>query len=216
MTSKPRPTVYAFMDESGDAGGNLRKGASADFVLAHVETTHPELLREELARLRVALHLPTAFEFRYHDTRMEWARAAFFVLLRSLDLRLSAAVVDKARLPQEAQAWGERDMYEYALGELVRRSSVDELSEAVLVIDGERGKQQFVRKLRQYISRIGREEKRGRIFKAIVLKESKREDGLQYADMVAGVLAERTKHGESAYDDYVDAKIRLLLALPQK
>ncbi|OGO33149.1 MAG: hypothetical protein A2Z03_11220 [Chloroflexi bacterium RBG_16_56_8] len=119
-------------------------------------------------------------------------------------------------MPQEAQAWGERDMYEYALGELVRRSSLDELSEAILVIDGERGKQQFVRKLRQYISRIGREEKRGRIFKAIVLKESKREDGLQFADMVAGVLGERFTHGESAYDDYVDAKLAdLWVCLPK-
>jgi hypothetical protein len=68
--------------------------------------------------------------------------------------------------------------------------------------------------LRQYLSKIGRDQKRGRIFKAIVLKASKREDGLQYADMVAGVLAERTTHGESAYDDYVDSKLKVFLQMP--
>src|SRR5713226_5863986 len=103
MTARSRPTVYAFMDESGDAGGNLHKGASPHFVLAMVETTQPENLRDELKRLRAALHLPAAFEFRYHDTRNASVRAAFFVLLRSLDVRLRAAAVDKARLPEEAQ-----------------------------------------------------------------------------------------------------------------
>lgn len=201
------------MDESGDAGGNIRKGASSHFVLAMVETIEPEHLREELRRLRTALGLPAAFEFRYHDTRKISIRAAFFVLLRSLDLRVRAAIVHKSKLPEEARRWGEQEMYEYAVGELVKHSSVDELSEAILVIDGER-KQRFVQKLRQHLSKIGREQKRGRIFKAIVLKESKREDGLQFADMVAGVIAERTDHGESAYDDYVDSKLKVLLQLP--
>lgn len=202
------------MDESGDTGCNLRKGASSHFILVLVETTKPELLREELQRLRVALNLSRTFEFRYHDTRMAWARAAFFARFRSLDLRVRAAVVDKARLDEKAQRWTELEMYEYALGALVKHSPPDELSEAILVIDGERGKQQFVRRLRQYLTQVGRQQKRGRIFKAIVLKESRREDGLQYADMVAGVLAERTKHGESAYDDAVDSKMRLVLFLP--
>ena len=213
MTAKSRQTVYAFMDESGDAGGNVRKGASSHFVLALVETTEPEHLREELRRLRIALGLPASFEFRYHDTRKIAMRAAFFVLLHSLDVRVRAAVVDKSKLPEEAWRWGEQEMYEYALGELVKHSSVDELSEAILVIDGER-KQRFVQKLRQYLSQIGREQRRGRIFKAIVLKESKREDGLQFADMVAGVLAERTEHGESTFDDYVDSKLKVMLQLP--
>jgi hypothetical protein len=213
MIAKSRSTVYAFMDESGDAGSNVRKGASSHFVLAMVETTEPEHLREELRRLRNALSLPASFEFRYHDTRKVAVRAAFFVLLHSLELRVRAAVVDKSKLPEEAWHWGEQEMYEYAIGELVKHSSVDELSEAILVIDGER-KQRFAQKLRQHLSQIGRDQRRGRIFKAIVLKESKREDGLQFADMVAGVLAERTEHGESAFDDYVDSKLKVMLQLP--
>jgi hypothetical protein len=207
-----QPTVYALMDESGDAGWNVRRGASSHFVLVMVETTNPELLREELKRLRVTLNLPRNFEFRYHDTRMVWARAAFFALLRSLDLRVRAAIVDKARLSKEVQTWTELEMYD--LGALVQRSPPEELSEAILVIDGERGKQQFVRRLRQYFSQLGRQQGRRRVFKAIVLKDSRREDGLQYADMIAGVLTERIKRGESAYDDDVDSRMRLLLFLP--
>lgn len=45
MTTKSRPTVYAFMDESGDAGGNIHRGASPYFVVVFVETTEPEAVR---------------------------------------------------------------------------------------------------------------------------------------------------------------------------
>ena len=61
---------------------------------------------------------------------------------------------------------------------------------------------------------IEQTQKRGRIFKAIVLKESHREDGLQYADMIAGALAERMKRGRSAHDKEVNAKLRALVVLP--
>ena len=68
--SKRAPTVYAFMDESGDAGVNLREGASTHFVLVLVETTEPEALRQALQQLRVKLNLAQDFEFHYHETRM--------------------------------------------------------------------------------------------------------------------------------------------------
>ena len=209
-------TVYAFMDESGDAGMNLRKGASPYFVVVFVETTEPEILREQLRDLRAEFNLPRTFEFRYHDTRMTWAREAFFTLFRSLDVRVRAAVVDKAQLSEEAQMWSEREMYQYAIGAMVSHSSPEELCEAVLVIDGERAKQEFVRALRIYLSQLSDELWRDRIFKNIVLKEARREDGLQFADMVAGVLAERVEHGKSAYADAVAEKTIILLRLPSK
>lgn len=207
------PTVYAFLDESGEAGTNLWRGASPYFIVVMVETTEPEKLRAELRHLRHGLSLPATFEFRYHNTRKTAVRIAFFTLLRSLDIRIRVAIVDKARLSREAEHWGEQEMYEYALGEMVKHSSIDELSEAILVIDGER-KQRFVQRLRQYLSALAHAGRRGRIFKAIVLKDLRREDGLQFADMVAGVLVEKVRHGESAYEDAVNSKVKVILYLP--
>lgn len=48
----------------------------------------------------------------------------------------------------------------------------------------------------------------------ISAKESKREDGLQYADMIAGAIAEGVKHGESPYDLAIAEKLVTLLTLP--
>lgn len=203
------------MDENGDPGGDVRRGASRHFVLTLVETTQPEVLREELQRLRKALNVPPAFEFHFHETRSHERRAAFFVLLRSLDVRIRAAMVDKSRMPPEARFWGEQEMYEYAIGAIVEESLPSELNQAILVIDGEPGKEKFVVRLRTWASRLARSQNRDRIFKAIVVKESRREEGLQFADMAAGVIAEIAEHGESPYESYVMSKIRLLLDLPK-
>lgn len=70
-------------------------------------------------------------------------------------------------------------------------------------------------RLRVWATQLARALKRERIFKAIVLRESRREDGLQVADMAADVMAEIAEHGESAYESDVMAKVRLLLALPK-
>ncbi len=147
---------------------------------------------------------------------MPWARAGFFALLRSLDIRVRAAVLDKTKLPEEAERWRKQQIYEYVLGELVKRSTPSELHDAILVIDGERqsSNEPFLRGLRQAMSLLGEAQHRGRIFKSIILKESKREDGLQYADMIAGAIAEGVKQGESPYDLAIAEKLAILLMLP--
>lgn len=203
------------MDESGDPGGDVERGASPHFILVLVETTQPNLLQSELAQLRTTLNLPMDFEFHFHDTRSTARRAAFFILLGSMNLRVRAVIVDKSQLPQVGKKWAEQEMYEYALGEIIKNSLPSELNQAVLVIDGEARKQRFVNHLRAYISHLSREQHRERVFKSIVLKESRREDGLQFADMTAGVIAEIADHGESAYEAHVMSKVRLLLNLPK-
>lgn len=204
------------MDESGDAGTNVARGASPHFILVPIETTKPDELRDALHQLRSKLNLSSQFEFHYYKTQMNWARAGFFAMLRSLDLRVRAAVLDKSRLPDEAQHWRKLQMYEYVLGEIVKRSRPAELHNAVLIIDGERqsSNESFLRGLRLAMTMLGESQHRRRIFKSIVFKESKREDGLQYADMIAGAIAESVKHGESPYDLAIAEKLVILLSLP--
>lgn len=203
------------MDESGDAGGDVARGASSHFVLTLVETTQPDVLREELNQLRKVLRLAANFEFHFHDTRSVERRAAFYVLFKSLGIHVRAAMVDKTKLPIEARVWTEQEMYQYALGEIVKNSLHSELREAMLIVDGNQSRQNFVLRLRTWATRLAKEQHRDRIFKSIVLKESRREDGLQFADMAAGVIAEIAEHGESAYEGYVMSKVRLLLELPK-
>lgn len=215
--SKRAPTVYAFMDESGDPGSRSRKSASTHFILVLVETTEPETLRQELKRLRVALNLSSAFEFRFHDTRSIERRAAFFVLLRSMELKIRAAVIDKEQLPENFAAFGAAH-YAFALGELVARASPHDLHNAILVMDGEGGEttEKTLNGIRRHLTRLYAERKRVRAFRKLIARNSRNDEGLQFADMVAGALAERVEHGESPYDDYVDSKLVDLWWYPEK
>ncbi len=153
--SKRAPTVYAFMDESGDPGGALEFGASPHFIVVMLETTEPEFVRDELKKLRFKLNLPQAFEFWYHDTQMPWARAESFKLFRSLDVRVRAALIDKTQLGKDF-VFGQHALYKLAVGGLVLRASPAELSDAVLVIDGKHGAptNDLLAALRQHSSRL--------------------------------------------------------------
>lgn len=203
------------MDESGDPGRRSRKSASTHFILVLVETAEPETLRQELKRLRTALNVSSVFEFRFHTTRSVERRAAFFVLLRSLNLKIRAAVIDKTKLPESFAAF-DTALYAFALGELVARASPQDLHDAILVMDGEGGEttEKTMNGIRRHLTRLYAERKRVRAFRKLIARNSKNEAGLQFADMVAGALADRAQHGESPYDDYVDSKIVDLWVYP--
>lgn len=215
--SKRSPTVYAFMDESGDPGSLARASASSHFVLVLVETIAPETLEQELKRLRAALNVSSVFEFRYHETRSVERRAAFFVLVHALDLKIRVAVIDKAKLPASFAAF-DAALYAFALGELVARASPQDLQDAILIMDGEGGEttEKTLNNIRRHLTRLYNEQKRARAFRKLIARNSRNEAGLQFADMVAGAFAERVKHGESPYDDYIDSKLVDLWEYPPK
>jgi hypothetical protein len=207
--SKHGPTVYVFMDESGDTGGKLDKGASPYFIVVWVETTNPEALREAIRNLRTALSLPKTFEFRYHDTHAPRVRIAFFKLLRSLNMRVRAALVDKTRLPKDFKHYGRDALYPFVVGALVLHAPADELQDAILVLDGKHGVQtdDLLAKLRRHLTRLCREQQRARVFEKLVACGAKSEDGLQVADMIAGALSERFERGKSDYDTYIKLEV---------
>ncbi len=215
--SKRAATVYAFMDESGDPGSRSRSSASKHFILVLVETTEPETLAQELKRLRTALNVSSVFEFRFHDTRSVERRAAFFVLLHALNVRVRAAVVDKTKLADSFASF-DTALYGFALGELVMRASPNDLHDAILVMDGEGGEttEKTLNSIRRHLTQLYEQRKRVRAFRKLIARNSRNEAGLQFADMVAGVLAERAEHGESPYDDYVDSKMVDLWEYPPK
>lgn len=174
---------------AGTLAGLSRSSASQHFVLVLVETVEPETLEQELKRLRTALKVSSVFEFRFHDTRSVERRAAFFVLLHALNLKIRAAVIDKTKLPESFGAF-DTELYAFALGELVARASPRDLQDAILVMDGEGGEttEKTLNHIRRHLTRLYEERKRVRAFRKLIARNSRNEAGLQFADMVAGVF----------------------------
>jgi len=175
---------YFFVDESGDAGLEGQASSSSHFVVAMVQLPERAPL-DPLANLRKSLRISSSFEFKYHKTTSQ-QKEKFFSEVLDVEFRVRAVTVDKAqlnppfkRLPPQALAT------ELIIGLSMRASELD-IANEILIIDG--ATPAFCRNLRVQFSERTKREERIRPFKKIIGGDSRFEDGLQLADMIAGAI----------------------------
>jgi len=177
-------TQYHFLDDSGDPGLRGAAGSSSHFVLALVQLPERASLAE-LAAVRQAFYLPPWFEIKYYKTKLRH-RSMFFQVIQAIPFRIRAVVIDKANIaPYFSGMRGQDLMITYAAHLILRANPLD-LAGDVLIVDD--ATPSFVRALRIYLSRESRAARGVRPFKKVVSGDSRREDGLQLADMVAGAI----------------------------
>jgi hypothetical protein len=188
-------TQFHHLDECGDPGLDIGKGASSHFTLALVQTAKRSSM-PALVELRRARHLSPHFEFKFHDTA-ETLKPALFAALRPVPFQVRVAVIDKARLPESFRAMNGQELYIHFLTELVLRTSELEIANDILVTD--RATKAFRRTLRPHLSERVRELHRVRPFKKIARGDAANEDGLQCADMMAGAVARYIIRGDDTF-----------------
>ena len=186
---------YYSLDESGDPGLSGSATSSSHFALAMVQMIGREPL-PELAELRDRFRLP-GFEFKYQKT-IAVHKEAFFSAVQALPFRVRAMVIDKVSLDRRFATMNGQDIAIEFIVRLTLRASELDLSDDTLIIDG--ATPVFRRGLRIKLSAecntMGR---RSRSFKKIVSEDSRREDGLQVADMVVGAVRQYAMGVESRY-----------------
>lgn len=199
-------TPYHFLDESGDPGLISTRGTSSHLVIAIVELEERSPL-PVLADVRLKLHLPPDFEFKYHKTT-EVQRNVFFDALRPFNWRIWLAAVDKQIAPREwLSAGGEERLVDLTVG-LILRAGMSEVVASVLIIDG--AKPRHLRTLRKKLSQEFRLRSRQRPYRRIIAAESHREDGIQLADMIAGAARSYVSGtNDHAYKSFA-SKVRVL------
>lgn len=177
-------TQYFFIDESGDAGLEGQASSSSHFVLAMVQL--PERARlKPLIELRNALHISPNFEFKFHQSK-PLQRGRFFRDVLKTSFRVRAVVVEKARTGKPFQDLSPRDLTMELIVGLTMRADELDISNEILIIDG--ATPAFCRDLRVALTERHKREERVRPFKNIIGANSKNEDGLQLADMIAGAI----------------------------
>ena len=177
-------TQYFFIDESGDAGLEGHASSSSHFVITMVQLPERASL-QPLVNLRKALRLPAGFEFKYHTTT-PYQKDHFFKDILTIPFHARAAVIDKAAVGWMFKGFTPQKLTMELIVRLTLRSSALDISNDVLIIDGAtRG---FCRDLRIQFSEEYKRARRTRPFKNIIGANSKHEDGLQLADMVAGAI----------------------------
>ncbi|MGC1377118.1 MAG: DUF3800 domain-containing protein [Anaerolineales bacterium] len=187
---------YFFVDESGDPGLHSFKGVPY-FVLAMVQLPNRDPI-DDFSRIRQALRVSPNFEFHFHPMT-DTQKQVFFGSLKPIAFRVRAAVFLKNQIPPALKGLSGTDVVIELITELVLRASPLDIGDDVLVLDGAA---EPVRKaLRIHLSDAYKQAKRDRPFKKIVSGDSRTDDGLQLADMIAGAIRDFVWRRDSEYFD---------------
>ncbi len=190
--------MYHFLDDSGDPGLSGAVGSSSHFVLAMVELPQRHPL-SSLALIRQKLYLSPVYEFKYYKAPFA-QKECFFKEINSLDFWVTIHKRDFVK--QFGQVSGSELVIELA-SKLILRSP--QIANQVLITDA--FNPIITRAIRIKLSKECERLNRLRPFKQIVSADSKREEGLQLADMIAGAIRHYVMGLETNYYRMIRGKI---------
>lgn len=175
--------MIVLIDESGDPGFKLTKGATPYFVVAMVifkDYIQAEAASKVIAEMRQSLRVNP--EFKFHNTRPE-VKKVFFETICQYDFEVRALVVNKKEIYSSRLRTNADNFYNYFVKTLLKYDQ-DVLSHASVKIDGS-GDKEFKRVLGTYLRKEISAEKIIK-FKFV---DSKKDSLIQLADMVVGAIA---------------------------
>ncbi|MBI5713976.1 MAG: DUF3800 domain-containing protein [Chloroflexi bacterium] len=178
-----------------DPGFNDSASSSKYFALAMVQLAEHAPLNE-LVKVRQLLHLSTSFELKYYKTTPR-QKEIFFKTIRPVSFRVRAVVINKEHLAKSYHSMRGQDIMAEFISRLILRASPLDIAHDILIIDG--ATHPLLKATRIQLSAECRRVRRTRPFGKIVSGESKRDDCLQLADMIAGAIRQYVMEGQ---DDY--------------
>jgi len=175
--------MLVFIDESGDPGFKLEKGASPIFAAAMVifETKEAASITQRIIAESDARKIHKG-EFKFNKCS-HVVRDAFFQAIRKCPFKVRAIVVQKNFIHSPQLKADKDKFYEYFVKSMLNYDS-GILKEAVIVIDGS-GDREF----RQNLNTALRRKLGSGIIKSIRFKNSQSDMLVQLADMCVGAIA---------------------------
>jgi hypothetical protein len=181
--------MLVFVDESGDPGLKLDQGSSKYFIVTLVvfEDMQDALdLDIRIALLRKELHFPDHFEFKFNSLHPDY-RIKFLEAISPYSFLYFGIVINKERLFGKGFQF-KSSFYKYTC-QLVFENAKPYLNNATVIIDGS-GSKDFRHQLEKYLKeRINQQKACFPFIKKVKIQDSKKNNLLQVADMVAGAIA---------------------------
>ena len=179
--------MIIFIDDSGDPGFALEKGASSHFVIACV-IFDDELIAEETAvaikKYRRQLKFPDDVEFKFSKSRDE-IKQGFLETINQFNFRVRAIVVDKKLIRSEELHTSKDSFYSYFIKQVLFHSK-NTLIDSKIRLDGH-GDRLFKKNLTTYLRKELNSEQR-KIMKNMSLVDSRSNVLIQMADMIAEAM----------------------------
>jgi hypothetical protein len=178
--------MLVFIDESGDTGLTIEKGATKYFTIVMVifrDNDEALACDKRIDLLRRELRLRQDYEFHFHNNSNR-VREAFLRAILPYQFFYYGIVINKEKLFGKGFK-NKESFYKYA-SSLLFENAKEKLEHATVVID-ESGRQLFKYQLASYLRKRINSFDRRHIHK-VKMQDSKRNNLLQLADMIAGVV----------------------------
>lgn len=190
-----------FIDDSGDPGFKLDRGSSKHFVIACIIFNDP-LDAEEAALLikkyRRGLGWRQDREFKFNKTKKSFVKELLAVVCTST-FTIRAICIDKSQVYSHELKNKQDSFYNYAIKEVLAKSQ--NLNKASIRLDGHSGreyKKSAITYLRREVNthspKIGK----------VKFVDSKTDNLIQLADLVAGSVLRSTQPDKTDGNDYLD------------
>lgn len=186
-----------FIDDAGDPGFKFGRGSTNYFVVAAVffdDNLDAEEVALKIKRLRRDLNWHDLHEFKFRKTSAA-IRTRFFKAVRPLKFRVVVALIDKRTITDKEFQKNPGKFYNAVILRAI--GVAGNLQKAHICIDGEKGndyrrkaKVLFRQNLPQYS------------VKELTFKDSRKDNLLQLADMIAGAALHSTEKRPDA-DAYI-------------
>lgn len=193
--------MLVFIDDSGDPGFNLEKGASKYFVIACVifdDELEAEKTAVTIKELRRKLNFPDKMEFKFNKSR-PIVRKKFFQCLLPFQFRVRAIIVNKKLIKSPELKRSKDSFYNYFIKQVLKYNR-GTLKKAKVRIDGH-GDRLFRRNFTSYLRRELNHRKRV-VMKNLRLVNSKSNVLIQMADMIAGAIRRSCEEGRKKDLEY--------------
>lgn len=180
--------MHVFIDDSGDAGFKFGSGSSRYLVMAAAIFPDPqriEALAADIAAYRAQCRHTREFK---HNKTKDRVRAGYLDVVAPHPFYVRAIVMDKTLLHSEKLRSKGNTLKAYAIRQLLTKN-FGMIRDAKVVIDGDdlRG---FDVPDEHYLMRMVNQNAPGTI-RQVRFDDSKRNEGLQLADMMAGCIYHR-------------------------
>jgi hypothetical protein len=188
--------MLIFIDDSGDPGFKLDKGSSQYFVIACIIFNN-NLDAEETAlnikRLRQNLKWRQDHEFKFNKANRD-IRTQFLKEVRNCNFRVRAIIVDKKTIRSPELKGSKNSFYNYVIKEVLSKDGFTR--DAKVRLDGHENrtyKKAAMAYFRKHLSTIDN-------FKFV---DSKSDNLIQLADMVAGSIFRSLHNSKAGNQDYL-------------
>ncbi len=201
--------MLVFIDDSGDPGFNIAKGASKNFVVACI-VFRDELEAEKVAirikDLRRELKFSDQMEFKFNGSRHK-IRIEFLEAIKQFSFKIRFLNVNKKDIRSNQLRNNKNSFYSYFI-KMVLKENRGTIINAKIRIDGS-GDRLFRKRFLTYLRReLNFKDKK--ITKNIRLVDSKTNVLIQMADMIAGAIRrynEGEKDDAKAYWTIIKSKV---------